>query len=56
MVMQVFLNNKWQYVFCANPRFDEPITTDKKEKAIKWHSHSIGYFTRKFGNLQFRGV
>lgn len=56
MKMQVKINNIWQFVFCHNSLCSEPITTDNKDKAIAWHSNSIGYFTRKYANLEFRGI
>ncbi len=55
MKMQVLINDQWEYVFCRNVKLDTPVTTDNKNKAITWHSHSIGYFTKLYANLQFRG-
>ena len=56
MRMQVKINNSWKYVFCRNALIDVPITTNDKTKAVNWHSNSIAYFTRMFGNLDFRGI
>lgn len=56
MKMQVLINSSWEYVFCSSAKSDTPIVTKDRKKAIEWHSHSIGYFTRKFANLQFKGA
>ena len=52
--LQVFLNDKWEYVFCRNELKRDPIITNDKLKAIKGDNNSLNYFQQNYGSLQFR--
>ncbi len=39
--LQVFINNKWEYVFCNNEKFNFPIITNSKKFAIQGDEKNI---------------
>jgi hypothetical protein len=49
--LQVFKDNKWQYVFCYNRQFGI-ITTEDSRKALG--KRDLDFFREKFGNDSFR--
>jgi len=49
--LQVFLDGKWQYVFCYNPQIGI-IVTPRRESALD--QRDLEYFQNKFGNNEFR--
>ena len=49
--LQVFKDDKWQYVFCHNKRFGI-ITTADKNKALK--GRDFDHFSNHFSNHQFK--
>lgn len=52
--LQVFINNKWEYVFCRNELKSFPVITDDKLKAVRGDEYSLQYFESNFGNLKFK--
>lgn len=50
--LQVKIDGKWQWVFSNTPRENHPVTTPKKEKAIK--PDGMDYFKNKWANHEFR--
>ena len=52
--LQVLLNDEWQYVFCRNELFQDPITTKNKSKAVD--RHGLNYFISKYANHNFQVV
>jgi hypothetical protein len=54
--LQVFINSKWEYVFCRNELKRDPIITKDKIKGIKGDNSSLEYFQRYFAGYDFRIV
>ena len=52
--LQVFINNKWEFVFCRNPLKAIPITTDNRSKAIRGDQYSLEYFSNSYASLEFK--
>lgn len=50
MKLQVFLNNKWEWVFCRNDR--QIIPTKEKSKSLP--SSALPYFQRHFAEHKFK--
>lgn len=52
--LQVFINNKWEYVFCNNKNFNFPIITNSKIFAIRGDEETLEEFKDSFGDFTFR--
>lgn len=52
--LQVFLNNKWEYVFCSNAKFSFPIITNNQKFAIKGDEKILEDFKQSFKDFNFR--
>lgn len=52
--LQVFINNKWEYVFCRNSKFEFPIVTDSQSMAIEGNVNSLNDFKKTFNGFNFR--
>ena len=52
--LQVFINNKWEYVFCSNAKFNFPIITNSQILAIKEDEKTLEDFKKSFVNFTFR--
>lgn len=52
--LQVYLHGSWNYVFCRNPQFADPITTGDQRKALS--GQALGYFKSCYANHEFRVV
>ena len=52
--LQIETENGWKYVFCHNSHTGEVITTDDREKAIPYSSHSRLYFSHTHPGATFR--
>ena len=52
--LQVFLNNKWEYVFCSNAKFNFPIITNNQKFAIKGDEKILVEFKNYFVDFTFR--
>ncbi len=50
--LQVKLNGKWEYVFCRNPLFKDPITTESQVASLG--AQAMSYFKDCYGNHEFR--
>lgn len=50
-VLQVWKDNKWQYVFCLSEH-GEIVTTADRTKALP--SHALQYFMDRKGNDEFK--
>ena len=53
-VLTVLLDGQWFPVFCRNKICKDPITTVKKEKAIRGNKNSLEYFQRYYANHKFK--
>lgn len=51
--LQVFKDNRWQYVFCYNRQYGI-IVTDNPLKALK--ERDLSYFQSKYSNYAFRVI
>ena len=51
-LLQVKINEKWEYVFAHNERRGTPIVTKNKKIALK--ARDLDYFKENFGNHEFR--
>lgn len=49
--LQVYKDNRWQYVFCHN-EVEGIITTDKERNALT--GNDLEYFSRRYANHKFR--
>ena len=52
--LQVFINNKWEYVFCNNKNFNFPIITNSKKFAIRGDEKTLEEFKYSFVDFTFR--
>ncbi len=52
--LQVFINNKWEYVFCNNEKFNFPIITNSKKFAIQGDEKTLEEFKNSFVDFTFR--
>ena len=52
--LQVFINNKWEYVFCSNAKFNFPIITNNQKFGIKGDEKVLEDFKKSFVNFTFR--
>lgn len=52
--LQVFINNRWEYVFCSNTKFNFPIITNNQKFAIKGDEKVLEDFKKSFVNFTFR--
>ena len=50
--LQVYKDNKWQYVVCYNDRSLEIITTNNHLEALP--KEALDFFVSKFGSYKFR--
>lgn len=53
-LLQVKINEKWEYVFAHNKRSSTPIITKIKKIALR--TRDLNYFKENFGNHEFRIV
>lgn len=52
--LQVFINNRWEYVFCSNTKFNFPIITNSQILAIKGDEKTLEDFKKSFKGYHFR--
>lgn len=52
--LQVFINNKWEYVFCNNEKFNFSIITNSKKFAIRGDEKTLEEFKYSFVDFTFR--
>jgi hypothetical protein len=52
--LQVLLNNKWEYVFCRNVLYYDPIITRNRAKALS--ASALPYFQARYASHSFRAT